>query len=404
MASRLTPLLFLYLMVMTNTPVFVTSHSTHGSVGYLHQCIPGGRCQYTLTIPQCQEQDGKCDDSSLEDMSILTKLLHTVTQQSVQIQEQSVQSKEQTIEMQNQTIQIQQQGVQIQQQSAKIHGLSDEMYNQRIQIQEQSFQMQEQSVQIQEQSVQIQELSAHMQNQNVQLQELLRLVTQLTTECEVKGPYKDCGAKWISTGGNITQGIHQIQPTGIRSPFDVYCEVSNSSVWTVIQRRLDGSVDFYKTWEDYKTGFGNIDGEYWLGNDNIYALTNQATYKLRIDLEDWDGTTSYAEYDQFWIEDEANDYTLHVGEYSGTAGDAMNIGPWNERVNNGQPFSTRDRNNDGNSCADSYSSGWWFNACYLCNLNGLYRAEGEILGVSWYNTKSGYNTRKKATMKVMKTY
>jgi ficolin len=48
-----------------------------------------------------------------------------------------------------------------------------------------------------------------------------------------------------------------------------------SSGWTVIQRREDGSVDFYRDWKAYKTGFGELSGEFWMGNDKIYELTNQ---------------------------------------------------------------------------------------------------------------------------------
>ena len=93
--------------------------------------------------------------------------------------------------------------------------------------------------------------------------------------------------------------------------------------WTVFQRRLDGSVDFYLGWESYKRGFGNLNREFWLGNDNLHRLTAADDVKLRVDLEDFDGNIKYAEYTTFKVASEADKYRLLIGEYSGTAGDAM---------------------------------------------------------------------------------
>ena len=91
-------------------------------------------------------------------------------------------------------------------------------------------------------------------------------------------------------------------------------------MFQVIQRREDGSVDFYLKWLDYKYGFGSVEKEHWLGNEKIHRLTSQKTYKLRVDLADFEGESRYAEYDQFLVADEDLDYQLILGEYQGTAG------------------------------------------------------------------------------------
>ena len=84
----------------------------------------------------------------------------------------------------------------------------------------------------------------------------------------------------------------------------------------MFQKRLDGSVDFSRGWADYKRGFGNLNGELWLGLDNINRLT-KAKNRLRVELEDTQGKTAYAEYDFFAVSSERNKYKLSLGTYSG---------------------------------------------------------------------------------------
>ena len=84
--------------------------------------------------------------------------------------------------------------------------------------------------------------------------------------------------------------------------------------------RLDGTEDFYRNWVEYKRGFGDLHSEHWLGNENLHLLTSQRKYKLRVDLWDWAGNKSYAEYASFVLGSESTFYKLTVTEYSGTAG------------------------------------------------------------------------------------
>ncbi|XP_035689775.1 ficolin-2-like [Branchiostoma floridae] len=131
---------------------------------------------------------------------------------------------------------------------------------------------------------------------------------------------KDCDD--VYKAGHTTSGVNTIKPDATGASFRVYCEMeAGAGGWTVLQKRFDGSVDFANDWETYKNGFGDLSGEFWLGNDKIYQISNEKVYLLRIDLENWSCETVYAEYDRFYIEDEAAKYRLHVGAYSGTAGD-----------------------------------------------------------------------------------
>ena len=126
---------------------------------------------------------------------------------------------------------------------------------------------------------------------------------------------KDCAELYKS--GKRNSGEYAINPDGLGA-FNVFCDQrTDGGGWTVFQKRMDGSVDFYHVWTDYKRGFGYLRGEFWLGLDKIHRLTSSGGYKLRVDLEDFAGNTVYAEYGLFAVGSEGTKYQLSVGSYSG---------------------------------------------------------------------------------------
>ena len=123
--------------------------------------------------------------------------------------------------------------------------------------------------------------------------------------------------------GVTSSGVYTINPDG-GNAMQVLCDMTtNGGGWTVFQRRLNGSVDFYRDWSSYKNGFGDLHGEFWLGNDNLHRLTAAGNVSLRVDLEDFEGNITYAEYATFKVADQTDKYRIVIGGYSGTAGDGM---------------------------------------------------------------------------------
>ena len=137
----------------------------------------------------------------------------------------------------------------------------------------------------------------------------------------------------------------------------------------------------------------------------MHQLTRNGSHILRVTLEDWDGSTAYAEYSDFRVDDEQTEYKLRFDRFiGGNAGDALDHPSKNLK---NQPFSTFDNDNDANnnprSCAVTWHSGWWHQNCYRGNLNGEYRTyedRDSNTGVQWYTWKNSWNSFKHASMKI----
>ncbi|KAL9974366.1 hypothetical protein ACROYT_G011390 [Oculina patagonica] len=120
----------------------------------------------------------------------------------------------------------------------------------------------------------------------------------------------------IYKSGERRDGVYTIKPDNM-SAFDVICDQTTAGGgWTVFQKRMDGWVDFYLNWSDYKHGFGHLSGEFWLGLEKIHRLTTDNDSMLRVDMADFEGNTAYAEYNMFGVMSENDKYKLILGNYS----------------------------------------------------------------------------------------
>ncbi|KFO77508.1 Angiopoietin-4, partial [Cuculus canorus] len=237
-----------------------------------------------------------------------------------------------------------------------------------------------------------------LQRQQLQIlesvQSLVRLVSQGREGELLTAPRE--GAQ-LSPPMSIVGGLHpaaHLKPAPVTLlcspsrlfPLQAFCDMeTDHGGWTVIQLRANGSLSFQRTWKEYKQGFGDAAGEYWLGNEAVHLLTNQAPYALRIELWDWEGGQVYAHYRKFQLGSEKQLYRLSLQDYSGTAGQQSGL------ALQGTRFSTRDADNDNClcKCAQMLSGGWWFDACGLSNLNGIYYSARhnirKLNGIRWHH-------------------
>ncbi|CAC5360262.1 Fibrinogen-like protein 1,Fibrinogen-like protein A,Ficolin-1-B,Ficolin-1-A,Ficolin-2,Tenascin-R,Ficolin-1,Fibrinogen C domain-containing protein 1 [Mytilus coruscus] len=238
----------------------------------------------------------------------------------------------------------------------------------------------------------------HTERLILQLKEDVRKSLQLERVSEEK-PI-DCTDIHVSEGS----GIYTIYPKGI-GRINVYCDLDTYNIgggWTVFQHRETGEEDFNREWIDYENGFGNLRKEFWLGNSNLYIITDQGRYELMVMIEDFKNNKAFARYTSFKIGNVFSNYKLSIGEYSGTAGNSL----WN---NNNKPFTTWDKHNikfDTEECEKYEEGPWWFfehRRCTVGNLNGKYLKEksGDYGGIYWYHWQTSYKvTLQKTTMMI----
>ena len=130
--------------------------------------------------------------------------------------------------------------------------------------------------------------------------------------------------------------------------------------WLVILNRKNGNFSFNRGWDDYKLGFGDLNAEHWIGNENLHQLTKENSFKLMIYFSNNNNTViSETTCDFFRVASESERYAWNFKLCEGPASHALSY-------SNGAMFSTNDSDNDlntGGSCAKQYGGGFWYKNC-----------------------------------------
>ncbi|XP_061585704.1 tenascin-like isoform X2 [Cololabis saira] len=205
---------------------------------------------------------------------------------------------------------------------------------------------------------------------------------------------RDCSQALLN--GDTSSGFYTVYLGGDESqPLQVFCDMTtDGGGWIVFLRRQSGRLEFFRNWKNYTAGFGDMNDEFWLGLSNLHKITAGGQYELRVDLRD-KGETAYAQYDKFSVSEPRTRYKVHVGGYSGTAGDSMTY-------HHGRPFSTYDHDNDiaVTNCALSYKGAFWYKNCHRVNLMGRYGDNSHSKGVNWFHWKGHEHSIEFAEMKI----
>ncbi|XP_033150395.1 angiopoietin-related protein 7-like [Drosophila busckii] len=202
------------------------------------------------------------------------------------------------------------------------------------------------AAQRQEFELQIKQFQAKLEEQQRVIIELQADKAKLTADLN---PATSC----VYAGAAI-QWIHIPGTDAFQLPCD---STLPNKPYAIIQRRNRGIVNFDRAWHEYKNGFGDLQGEFWLGLERLHQLTKFQPHELLIQLENAVGARLFIRYTNFSIGNESESYKI------------LTAVPQSGNNNTIEPlkFTTSDRDNDNDvddNCAVDFASGWWFNDCY----------------------------------------
>ncbi|XP_066924003.1 microfibril-associated glycoprotein 4-like [Clytia hemisphaerica] len=216
-------------------------------------------------------------------------------------------------------------------------------------------------------------------------------------DLQVKSECRD----WLQLGYN-KDGLYWI---GIeRFPIkQVFCDMTTyGGGWIVMQKRFDGSVDFYQEWQQYKCGFGNA-VEHWLGLEFVHQFTSAYTTEILLYGERFDGSVNTALFGNFSLGGEDTNYKLNTGNLITGAHEQ----DWLHH--DGMAFSTRLEDNDACAecnCAEGAKSAWWYRACFLIDFNNHYSSQPDVIkwkGVHWESWSGALESLKATKMLIRGT-
>lgn len=215
-------------------------------------------------------------------------------------------------------------------------------------------------------------------------------------ENEIKCSEKVSHCADLLKQGHVTSGVYSVYPETIWRPIKVFCDMETAGGgWTVFQRRKDGSENFNRKWLDYAFGFGDLSGEFWLGNEFIHRLTDTGPHELLIEMEDFDNEHRVAEYGLFSVGSNDEGYKLSVDFFTGNISDSLIPN------HDGHQFSTTDHG-PSTHCSDMYKGGWWYYNCHNVNINGLYlkgKHKSYADGINWTGWHGYHYSMKSTAMK-----
>ena len=207
----------------------------------------------------------------------------------------------------------------------------------------------------------------------------------------------------LLNNGFKKDGVYYIGFSG--SPRKVFCDMTTEGGgWIVMQKRLDGSVDFYRNWDNYANGFGDVYGEYWLGNEFVHQYTNAHPTEMIGEATDFDGVRVATKLKNFKVSDSSSEYTLQYTTCIVLSGDVrLCTVDWLDSKN--RKFGTFDMDNDyavDGNCVVIFGGAWWLDDCFNVNFNGNYSSvptvEKIASGIHMYSFRGFYVSLKETKM------